>query len=350
MREMKDSGIEWIGDIPKNWNMSKIGSLYTQRNEKVSDKEYQPLSVTMQGVLPQLASAAKTDDGDNRKLVRVGDFAINSRSDRRGSCGISPLDGSVSLINIILTPRTTMHPGYYDWLFHTTLFADEFYKWGHGIVADLWTTRWQEMKSICVPVPEYAEQKRISEFLNSECAEIDAVLEKTRASIDEYKKLKQTVITQAVTKGIRGGRPMKDSGESFLHKVPVGWTNSKIKYCAIFSPLCNTSHLTEDSIVTFTPMECIKNGYFENREAVFASMNSSYTQYQEGDIVFAKVTPCFENGNIAIMQGLSFEFGFGSSELFVLRPKSISIFHKQNNQNKNRLLITGQPIFVNGLI
>ncbi len=321
---MKDSGIEWIGDIPKNWNMSKIGSLYTQRNEKVSDKEYQPLSVTMQGVLPQLASAAKTDDGDNRKLVRVGDFAINSRSDRRGSCGISPLDGSVSLINIILTPRTTMHPGYYDWLFHTTLFADEFYKWGHGIVADLWTTRWQEMKSICVPVPEYAEQKRISEFLNSECAEIDAVLEKTRASIDEYKKLKQTVITQAVTKGIRGGRPMKDSGESFLHKVPVGWTNSKIKYCAIFSPLCNTSHLTEDSIVTFTPMECIKNGYFENREAVFASMNSSYTQYQEGDIVFAKVTPCFENGNIAIMQGLSFEFGFGSSELFVLRPKSIN--------------------------
>ena len=324
MREMKDSGIEWIGYIPKNWNMSKIGSLYTQRNEKVSDKEYQPLSVTMQGVLPQLASAAKTDDGDNRKLVRVGDFAINSRSDRRGSCGISPLDGSVSLINIILTPRTTMHPGYYDWLFHTTLFADEFYKWGHGIVADLWTTRWQEMKSICVPVPEYAEQKRISEFLNSECAEIDAVLEKTRASIDEYKKLKQTVITQAVTKGIRGGRPMKDSGESFLHKVPVGWTNSKIKYCAIFSPLCNTSHLTEDSIVTFTPMECIKNGYFENREAVFASMNSSYTQYQEGDIVFAKVTPCFENGNIAIMQGLSFEFGFGSSELFVLRPKSIN--------------------------
>ena len=227
---MKDSGIEWIGDIPKNWNMSKIGSLYTQRNEKVSDKEYQPLSVTMQGVLPQLASAAKTDDGDNRKLVRVGDFAINSRSDRRGSCGISPLDGSVSLINIILTPRTTMHPGYYDWLFHTTLFADEFYKWGHGIVADLWTTRWQEMKSICVPVPEYAEQKRISEFLNSECAEIDAVLEKTRASIDEYKKLKQAVITQAVTKGIRGNRPMKDSGSIWFGNIPVDWDMKKIKY------------------------------------------------------------------------------------------------------------------------
>ena len=230
MREMKDSRIEWVGAIPQNWQLSKIGSLYTQRNEKVSDKDYQPLSVTMQGILPQLATAAKTDDGDNRKLVRVGDFAINSRSDRRGSCGISPLDGSVSLINIILTPRTAMHPGYYNWLFHTTLFADEFYKWGHGIVADLWTTRWQEMKSITVPVPEYAEQERIAAFLNAECAEIDAVLEKTRASIEEYKKLKQAVITQAVTKGIRGDRPMKDSGSVWFEEIPCNWVMKRIKY------------------------------------------------------------------------------------------------------------------------
>ena len=230
MREMKDSGIAWIGTIPQDWQLSKIGNLYTQRNEKVSDKDYQPLSVTMQGILPQLATAAKTDDGDNRKLVRVGDFAINSRSDRRGSCGISPLDGSVSLINIILTPRTAMHPGYYNWLFHTTLFADEFYKWGHGIVADLWTTRWQEMKSITVPVPEYAEQERIAAFLDAECAEIDAVLEKTRASIEEYKKLKQAVITQAVTNGIRGDRPMKNSGIEWIGDIPESWEVSSVRY------------------------------------------------------------------------------------------------------------------------
>ena len=86
MRAMKDSGVEWIGEIPESWNTVRIGSLYDQRNEKVSDKDVMPLSVTMQGILPQLATAAKTDDGDNRKLVRSGDFAINSRSDRRGSC------------------------------------------------------------------------------------------------------------------------------------------------------------------------------------------------------------------------------------------------------------------------
>ena len=235
MRKMRDSGIEWVGAIPQDWQLSKIGNLYTQRNEKVSDKDYQPLSVTMQGILPQLATAAKTNDGGNRKLVRVGDFAINSRSDRRGSCGISPLDGSVSLINIILTPRTAMHPGYYNWLFHTTLFADEFYKWGHGIVADLWTTRWQEMKSITVPVPEYAEQERIAAFLDAECAEIDTVLEKTRASIEEYKKLKQAVITQAVTKGIHGDRPMKDSGIEWIGDIPKEWDCKKVKYVTSIS-------------------------------------------------------------------------------------------------------------------
>ena len=229
-REMKDSGVAWIGEIPSDWKLSKIGSLYSQRIEKVSDKDYPPLSVTMKGILPQLVTAAKSDDGDNRKLVRIGDFAINSRSDRRGSCGVSLYDGSVSPINIILTPRNTMNSGYYDWLFHTSLFADEFYKWGHGIVDDLWTTRWQEMKSIIVPVPNLHEQERIAHFLNQRCAEIDTVLDKTRTSIEEYKKLKQAIITQAVTKGIRGDRPMKESGVIWLDTVPAEWTISKIKY------------------------------------------------------------------------------------------------------------------------
>ena len=88
MREMKDSGIEWIGEIPKDWKLIKIGNIYDERNIKVSDKDYEPLSVTKNGIVPQLESAAKSNDNDNRKLIRKNDFVINSRSDRRGSCGI----------------------------------------------------------------------------------------------------------------------------------------------------------------------------------------------------------------------------------------------------------------------
>ena len=100
-RLMKDSGVEWLNSVPSNWDISRIGELYSMRNTKVSDTDYQPLSVGKMGVVPQLEHAAKSDDGDNRKLVLKGDFAINSRSDRRNSCGISEYDGSVSLINTV---------------------------------------------------------------------------------------------------------------------------------------------------------------------------------------------------------------------------------------------------------
>lgn len=230
MRKMKDSGIEWIGEIPEGWEVGQIGQLYSERRTKVSDKDYPPLSVTMKGILPQLSTAAKTDAHDDRKLVCKGDFAINSRSDRRGSCGISEQDGSISLINIVLQPRGEMNPGYYNWLFHTSMFADEFYKWGHGIVDDLWTTGWSDMKKIGVPVPSKCEQKQLAEHLNFECSNIDTILSKTRSNIEEYKKLKQAVITQAVTKGVRGERKMKDSGVECIGKIPTTYSICKLKY------------------------------------------------------------------------------------------------------------------------
>ena len=134
MREMKYSGAQWVGQIPSDWDVGRIDSFYSLRNTKVSDANHQPLSVTNKGIIPQLDTAAKTNAHDDRKLVKKGDFAINSRSDRRGSCGISTYEGSVSLINTILAPKGEMDPQYYDWLFHTIQFDDEFYKWGHGIV------------------------------------------------------------------------------------------------------------------------------------------------------------------------------------------------------------------------
>ncbi len=227
-REYKDSGIEWIGRIPKEWNITKLGSLYTQRNEKVSDKDYAPLSVTMQGILPQLETAAKTDDGDNRKLVKKGDFAINSRSDRRGSCGISPYDGSVSLINIILKPRGEMNPIFYNWLFHTSLFADEFYKWGHGIVDDLWTTRWQEMKSISVAVPSLPEQQKIAEYLDVKCGEIDSLISLQEQMIAQLTDYKQSVITEAVTKGLDPNVELIPSGIDWIGDIPKEWKMVKL--------------------------------------------------------------------------------------------------------------------------
>ena len=99
----RPTGIPWIPEVPEHWEVDKIRKHFKQRVEMVSDKDYPPLSVTKDGILPQLDTAVKTLYGDKRKLVCQGDYVVNSRSDRKGSCGISPFDGSVSLINMVMS-------------------------------------------------------------------------------------------------------------------------------------------------------------------------------------------------------------------------------------------------------
>lgn len=235
---MKKSGVEWIGEIPENWEVSKIGQLYEERRTKVSDTVYPPLSVTMQGILPQLETAAKSDAHDDRKLVLKGDFAINSRSDRRGSCGISEFDGSVSLINTVLHPKTEMNPIYYNWLFHSFRFSDEYYKNGHGIVDDLWTTSWSEMKRIFIPLPPKSIQQHIASYLDKKCSKIEETIQNQQQVIEKLKAYKQSLITEAVTGKIKiqnckvcgKYESYKDSGIEWIGKIPSEWKLSKFKF------------------------------------------------------------------------------------------------------------------------
>ncbi len=337
-RQMKDSGVEWIGEIPAQWDVSTINSLYTLRNQKVSDRDYTPLSVTMKGIVPQLETAAKTDAHDDRKLVKKGDFAINSRSDRRGSCGISNYDGSVSLINTVLTPRGEMHPVYYNWLFHSARFADEFYRWGHGIVDDLWTTRWQEMRNITIPVPEYAVQQIIADHLDRKCTQIDTLIANQQQQIEKLKAYKQSVITETVTKGLDPDVAMKDSGVEWIGEIPEHWEVVRIKNICSFNPSSRKTYSDSD-IVSYAPMECVRTGQLLHKEIQIKNISSGLTYFEENDIIMAKVTPCFENGNIAIATELTNGIAFGSSELFVFRARSeirhFLFYFLQNDVFKN---------------
>ena len=195
---MKDSGIPWIGMIPEHWEVKKIRTCFKERREKVSDKDYEALSVSKIGVTPQLDSAVKTDNGDNRKKVCKGDFVVNSRSDRKGSCGFSEYDGSVSLINIVLTPFNVFGR-YYHYLFRSNDYIEEFYRQGRGIVADLWTTRYSEMKNIYIPVPPLSEQQAIVAYINEKLSKIDRCLADLQTEIDYLKEFKQRLISDAVT-------------------------------------------------------------------------------------------------------------------------------------------------------
>ena len=164
----KDSGVEWLGEVPEHWLVKRLGFYFTERREKVSDKLFSPLSVTKAGIVPQLDTAAKTDDGDNRKRVCTGDFVINSRSDRKGSSGLSSLDGSVSLINTVLRPGSTVAGRFVHHLLRSYDFQEEYYRYGKGIVADLWSTNYLEMRNIGTAMPPISEQEAIASFLEAE--------------------------------------------------------------------------------------------------------------------------------------------------------------------------------------
>ncbi len=218
----KDSGVEWLGEIPEHWDLTRLGTRFKERRTKVSDKDYPALSVTKNGTVPQLANAAKTNDGDNRKLVKKGDFVINSRSDRKGSSGIAYQDGSVSLINIVMEPLN-IHPIFCNYLLKSNSFIEEFYRMGHGIVADLWTTRYDEMKLIMVGIPPLQEQTAIAEFLDDKTSKIDHAVSVKEKQIELLKERKQILIHKAVTRGLDDTVKLKDSGVEWIGEIPEHW-------------------------------------------------------------------------------------------------------------------------------
>ena len=226
----KDSGVKWLGEIPRHWEVKRLASYFTERRVKVSDKEYEPLSVTKLGVFPQWENVAKTNDGDNRKLVKKGDFVINSRSDRKGSSGVADRDGSVSLINIVLKPRNTIRADFSNYLLKSYKFIEEYYRNGRGIVADLWTTRYDEMKMIKLAVPPIEEQTAIANYLDAATAKIDAAIAQQQKMIDLLNERKQIIINRAVTKGLNPNAKMKDSGVEWIGEVPEHWKLLPYRY------------------------------------------------------------------------------------------------------------------------
>ncbi|WP_412873667.1 hypothetical protein ACL00U_16790 [Curtobacterium poinsettiae] len=183
--------------MPKDWSVEPLGRWFRERKTTVSDADFAPLSVTMQGIVPQLDNVAKTDNNANRKLVLAGDFAINSRSDRKGSAGVSGLDGSVSVITTVLQP-CGLNARFSHHLLRSRPFQEEFYRWGHGIVDDLWSTKWSDMKSIKIPVPPEPEQRAIADYLDRETAQIDAFIAKNEELITLLTERRSAEIELAV--------------------------------------------------------------------------------------------------------------------------------------------------------
>jgi len=285
------SGVEWLGETPSTWTIKRLGYFFDERREKVSDTVFKPLSVTKNGIVPQLETAAKSDDGDNRKKVCKGDFVINSRSDRKGSSGASPLTGSVSLINTVIVPKKDIDIKFAHHLFRSTSFQEEYYRYGKGIVADLWSTNYSEMKNISIPVPPLNEQSKIAAFLEDETAKIDKLVAEQEKLIELLKEKRQAVISHAVTKGLDPKVSLKDSGVEWLGVVPEHWTLRKLKYISEFAgggtPSRENLDFWNGEIPWVSPKD-MKMEFLENSEEKITQQglkNSSSNLIEAGQIL-----------------------------------------------------------------
>ena len=333
---MKYSGIKWIGKIPDNWKLNKIGQLFNLRNEKVSDKDYSPLSVSKGGIVPQMENVAKSDASDDRKLVLKGDFAINSRSDRKMSCGVSPLDGSVSLINTILYPKNNdvIYNDYMNYLLKNYGFAEEFYRWGHGIVADLWTTKWQEMKSIMLPLPSVQKQKATYDFLNQKTEEIDSLIEIENQQIEMLKEYVESSIYEYLKKEL--GVSINDmSFESRTSMKKIGALSNLVTKQTGFD-YSNTIKPTmldnpnEDSL-PYLQTRNFKNNYF-NLNTEFYVPKSTWEQFpklilDDETLLFSIVGASI--GNVAIFPKSEKAFLGGAICRVNLVDKEYALFIKE---------------------
>ena len=235
MREMKDSGVAWIGAMPRAWKMNTIAQIFLQvkcKNTGLQEKNLLSLSYgkvkrksidTVEGLLPESFDGYNIIEKDDI-VLRLTDLQNDHTSLR---VGLAEERGIITSAYLTIRNRSNFCPKYLYYYLHSFDIAKGFYGMGAGVRQGL---NWDGVKWLKILAPSVPEQERIAAFLDAECAEIDAVLEKTRASIEEYKKLKQAVITQAVTKGIRSDRPMKDSGIEWIGEISQDFEIVKLKW------------------------------------------------------------------------------------------------------------------------
>ena len=322
-REMKYSGIEWIGDIPADWKVSRVKHSVRWKSVK-GQPDATVLSLYRDyGVIPK----DSRDDNHNvtsldtsgYKVVSIGDFVINKMKAWQGSMAVSEYAGIVSPayhVCEIVNPK--LHKKYFHHLMRNHAYLPEYTRLSTGLRIGQWDLGFDDFKNIPFILPPLEEQRKIVEFIDHTCAEIDAVIEKTKATIEEYKKLKQSVITEGVTKGIRGDRPMKNSGIEWIGDIPANW-DIKVAF-QLFQQVKNKNEgLIEQNLLS------LSYGKIKRRsiDAVGGLLPESFDGYNiiEKDDIVLRLTD-LQNDQTSLRVGLSNERGIVTSAYLALRSQS----------------------------
>lgn len=231
----KASGVEWLGEIPSHWSVTRNLGLFDERKE-VNQPEMELLAVTIKkGVIKQSEITTKkdssNDDKSKYKVVRKGDLAYNKMRMWQGAIGESKYDGIVSPAYIILNTRNRLYSRYFHYLYRTEQFIKEANRNSYGLCDDMNSLRYEHFKTIYSPTPPVKDVSRIIDFLDQKTAEIDAAIGKKQELIQLLNEQKAILINRAVTKGLNPNVKMKDSGVAWIGEIPEHWDFTSFKNC-----------------------------------------------------------------------------------------------------------------------
>lgn len=344
-KRYKDSGVEWIGKIPEHWEVCKLkyilrelvsGGTPTSTDEENWTEDEDGInwvSISDMSNTDNVYETAKriTLKGlreKNLRILRSGTlvYSIYATLGKVAELKIDAVTNQAILGLILNEERANKRfiKRYLESLERYILYLSSS-NTQNNLNAE-------KVRSIYLVLPQKDEQVAIADFLDQKTAEIDSLIADKEKLIRLLQEQRQAIISEAVTKGLDPNVPMKDSGVEWIGEIPAHWKVKRIKYIALVNPKkSEIKYLSPDIEVTFIPMENITaTGIVDyTLTNTVENLINSYTYFRDGDIIMAKVTPCFENGNIAIVDGLSNGIGFGTTELHVLRC---------NNENYSRFL------------
>lgn len=321
MRAMKDSMIEWIGNIPKSWNIHPAYYYFTERkNKNVFNEQQNLLSLsygkiirkdinTIGGLLPENFNTYNIIEKDDI-VIRPTDLQNDKRSLRTG---LVTEKGIITSAYITLQPIKKMDSRFFHYLLHAYDISKVFYNMGNGVRQGL---NFSEFSKLILIEPEFVEQVKIANFLDEKCAEIDLLVNDIQQQIEVLEQYKRSVITEAVTKGIDPNVEMKDSGIEWVGNIPVNWKIHPLYY--YFGERKNKNVLgTETNLLSLSYGKIIRKDINTNGGLLPESFNT-YNIVEENDIIIRPTD--LQNDKRSLRTGISKEHGIITSAYIALKP------------------------------
>ena len=329
----KTSGASWLGDIPSGWDVRPLKHIFAIQKRIAGQQGYAVLSITQSGIKPKDMSSQGqfAEDYSNYQLVYPGDFAMNHMDLLTGWVDISKYEGVTSPDYRVFTNKNTADylSDYYKYILQYCYSNKVFYGLGQGVAGfGRWRLPAEMFLNFKLPVPTKTEQSVIIRFLNDKVSHIDSIIAEARASIEEYKAWKASIIYEAVTKGLDPNVEMKESGIPWVGNIPKEWCVGQLgKYVSVFNGDRSSNYptpeeITADGVPFFTSYDLnsdeVEIG--ENRKYISQEKYDSLSGYkaQIGDIIF-----CLRGsiGKCAI--NLKYSCGTVASSLMGIRCSTI---------------------------